>query len=220
MSPYPEGMIYLPAAKYPAGGSPFPCLFFTFRDMNRKAVFLFGLFCLALSQARADAGFSIRRKTPTCRIVFSGTDKLGGYTLVTYSRVYQEGDSLLQQPRLEWIDTINDQSAYYADDSRKRFDESDRDQRFMLLDPSGRPTDSLRVYLKKYNYKLVITGVKDGKLQYQLERKKAVFEYGLVENDDNEARNKIYRWVFIATSLAGFALLTWLFLRRRKAVTA
>ena len=188
--------------------------------MLKKATFLFCLLGLALAQARADAGFSIRRKTATSTLSFSGTGKLGAYKLVTYSRVYEHDDSLLLRPRFEWRDTVTDASYYYADDSRRRFEESDRDQRFMLLDPSGRPTDSLYIYLKKYNYKLVITGVKDGKLQYEIQRKKAVFEYGLVENDDNQGRNLVYRWLFIATSLAGFALLTWLFLRRRKTVTA
>lgn len=188
--------------------------------MKKRAIFLFFLLGLALAQARADAGFSIRRKTATCTVSFSGTERLGSYKLVTYGYVYEHDDSLFQHPRFEAWDTITDASMYVADDSRKRFEESDRDRRFMLLDASGRPTDSLRVYLKKYNYKLVITGVKDGKLQYELQKKKAVFEYGLIKHDEDQGLNRVFRWMFIATSLAGFALLTWLFLRRRKAVTA
>ena len=90
----------------------------------------------------------------------------------------------------------------------------------MLIDSTGRATDSLKLHMKKYSYQVVINGVKDGKMQYELKKKRAVYEYALVEEDDNPGRNRLYRWIFILSSLAGFILLVGLFLRRRKIVNA
>ena len=72
------------------------------------------------------------------------------------------------------------------------------------------------VGLMKWNYKMVVTGEKNGKMQYTLKKSKAYFNYNLIGDDNNEGNNKTIRFIFIACSLLGFVFLLLLFLKRKK----
>lgn len=170
----------------------------------------------------ADAGFSIRRRTAAAKITFEGTRFLPNHKLLLVSYSYNSGDSLLKNPILNIWDTIHDGSSFVIQNGGKNWDESERYLHFALTknDSAGTVTDTFTVYMKKWNYKMIITSEKDGKLQYTLKKSKAYFNYNLVDEDENEGNNKTVRLIFILCSLAGFFLLLLLFLRRKKMSSA
>jgi hypothetical protein len=65
--------------------------------------------------------------------------------------------------------------------------------------------------MKKWNYKMIVSGEKNGKLQYTLKKSKAYFNYNLIDEDNNNGNNKTVRMLFIISSLAGLVLLLVLF---------
>ncbi len=170
--------------------------------MKKNQTLLLVLMLLSSMAAIADAGFSIRRRTAPSEITFEGTAKLAGHTLFLVR--YSDRDS------------IGDADKFVVQDGGKRWEESDRNLKFVLVDAAGNVTDSFNVYMKKHNYHMVITGVKDNKLQYKMKRSKAYFNYAVLGDDDSNRNNGLYRMVFITCSMLGFVVLVWLFLKRRK----
>ncbi|HMW66933.1 MAG TPA: hypothetical protein PK695_03215 [Chitinophagaceae bacterium] len=170
----------------------------------------------------ADAGFSIRRRTAAAKITFEGLANLTHHKLLLVEYSYHSGDSLLKSPFISYRDTLTDGSSFVIQNGGKRWDESERYLHFVLAknDSVGTVTDSFTVYMKKWNYKMIVTGEKNGKLQYTLKKSKAYFNYNLIDEDNNNGNNKTVRMLFIISSLAGLILLLVLFLKRKNASTA
>lgn len=187
--------------------------------MNSRIKILFtGLLVLYNLAAMADAGFSIRRRTAPAKITFRGTGNIVGYKLCLVQYSYKGDDTLLKNPFISHSDTVNDAYSIVIQNGGKRWDESDRYLHFALVktDSAGTVTDTFTIYMKKWNYNMVIAGEKNGKLQYTLDQSKAYFGYSLIAEDENEGNNKMNRWVFILCSLAGLVLLILLFIKRKK----
>lgn len=167
--------------------------------------------------AFADAGFSIQREKPPAEIRFRGTGNLGGYLLVRYYLSYYQDDSLLKNPMLKILDTVYEDQVFRVQNGGKRWEESDRYLQFALVTPDSAHSivDSFTIYLEKYNYEMNITGVKDGELQNTMKKTKAYYEYGLIGEEGTGKKAKLYRWIFIGCSVAGFVLLTLFFLKRK-----
>ena len=163
---------------------------------------LLALMLLSSLAAIADAGFSIRRRTAPSEITFEGTSKLAGHTLFL--------------ARYSDKETIDDADKFVVQDGGKNWDESERTLKFLLADPAGNVIDSFTVFMKKHNYHMVISGVKDNKLQYKMKRSKAYFNYAVIGGDDSNNNNQVNRLIFIACSMLGFVLLVLMFLKRRK----
>lgn len=160
--------------------------------------------CLSLAtSAVADAGFSIRRRHAACIISFSGTGNLKTYKLVN---AYRNG-------------TINDEETIYVQEGGKRWEESDRDIKLLLVDTvTGKATDSLQFHAKDYSLRIKISGEQNGKLQYSMDSTKAVYDYLLLNDDEKSEQFSRNRILFITCSAAGFILLLLLFFfRKRKA---
>jgi hypothetical protein len=175
------------------------------------------LFILTSLTALADAGFSIRRRTAPSQITFEGTSRLNGYKLVLVHYSYRAEDTLLKNPFISRRDTIDDGYKIVIQDGGKRWDESERYLHFALAktDSSGTVTDTFTVYMKKWNYHLLITGEKGGKLEYKMKRSKAYFDYTVIADNEPGNNSKVNRWIFILCSLTGFVLLILLFLKRK-----
>ena len=62
---------------------------------------------------------------------------------------------------------------------------------------------------------MMISGQKDGKLQYKLKKSKAYFDYSVIADDESGNNGRVNRWIFILCSLAGLVLLILLFLKRK-----
>lgn len=174
------------------------------------------LFLLACQQLSADAGFSISRRKPGTRITFEGTANIKGYTLVRVYYGYNDSDWQHKNPFIRTKDTVTDAFYDYIQNGGRHWEESDRYVPFALMDTSGRITDSFTLFMKKYDNHLIITGVKEGKLQYTIKKKKAVFEYGITSYDEPDSSHRTARWIFIICSLAGLVALIMLFLKKRK----
>ena len=170
--------------------------------MKKNHSLLLVLMLLSSLAAMADAGFSIRRRTAPSEITFEGTSKLGGYTLF--------------HARYSGNDKIDDAAKFVVQDGGKNWEESDRTLKFLLADPAGNMIDSFTVFMKKHNYHMVISGVKDNKLQYKMKRSKAYYNYSVIAEDDSNKNNLVNRLIFIACSMLGFVLLVLMFLKRRK----
>jgi hypothetical protein len=189
--------------------------------MKGKTGLIIPLLLLAWVQLRADAGFSISRRKPACRITFEGTASIGkAYTLVRVDYGYHDSDWRRDHRIITGRDTVDDQFSTVIQNGGRRWDESERYVHFALLDTAGHISDSFMLYMKKFNYHLVVTGVKDGKLQHTIKKRKAVFEYGLVSYDEPESSRGTTRWIFICCSLAGLLALVVLFIKKRKNQTA
>src|SRR5687767_3980207 len=139
--------------------------------MKKNQTLLLALMLLSSLSAIADAGFSIRRRTAPSEISFEGTSKLAGYTLFL--------------ARYDDKEAIDDADKFVVQDGGKRWEESERNLKFVLVDAAGNVTDSFNVYMKKHNYHMVISGVKDNKLQYKMKRSKAYFNYAVIAEDDS-----------------------------------
>lgn len=160
------------------------------------------LCCISLAtSAIADAGFSVRRKQAACIISFSGTGNLKNYKLVNpYRNV-----------------TLNDDETIFIQEGGKRWEESDRDIKLLLVDTTtNRATDSLQLHVKGYNLHIKISGQQNGKLQYNMDSTKAVYDYLLLNDDEKSEQFKRNRILFITCSVAGFILLLLLFFFRKK----
>lgn len=188
--------------------------------MKRKSFLFLLLLALTTIESRADAGFNISRKKPGARVTFEGTAKMAGYTLVRYYFSYNDSDWKKQNPIISKMDTVNDEYSDYIQNGGRRWEESDRFLSFGLLDTGGHFTDSFTLFIKKYDNHLVISGVKDGKLQYTIKKKKAVYDYGIASYDGDDASHRVARIAFILCSLAGLVALVVLFIRKRKTQTA
>jgi hypothetical protein len=184
--------------------------------MNRKTYLLLPLLLLVCQQLWADAGFSIARRKPATHITFEGTANIKGYTLVRLYYGYNDTDWQRRNPQIKTKDTVTDAFTGYIQNGGRHWEESDRYVPFALLDPAGRITDSFTLFMKKYDNHLVITGVKDGKLQYTIKKKKAVFEYGITSYEEGDSSHRTARWMFIICSLAGLVALILLFMKKRK----
>lgn len=172
------------------------------------------LFSLA---ALADAGFSIRRRTAPSQITFEGTGNLAGYKLLLVQYSFHGEDTLLRYPFISRRDTIDDGYKIVIQDGGRRWDESERYLHFALArtDSGGTVTDTFTVYMKKWNYHMLITGEKNGKLQYKMKKTKAYFDYTVIADDESGNNGRVNRWIFILCSLAGLVLLILLFLKRK-----
>ena len=181
-----------------------------------KSIITISLVLFSLS-ALADAGFSIRRRTAPSQITFEGTDNLAGYKLLLVQYSYAGEDTLLRNPFISRRDTIDDGYKIVIQDGGKRWDESERYLHFALakMDSAGTVTDTFTVYMKKWNYQMMISGQKDGKLQYKLKNSKAYFDYSVIADDESGNNGRVNRWIFILCSLAGLVLLILLFLKRK-----
>jgi len=181
-------------------------------------ILITGLFVCYSLATMADAGFSIRRRTAPAKITFQGTGNLTGYKLCLVQYSYKAEDTLLKYPFINRRDTIYDGYNIVIQNGGKRWDESERYLHFALAktDSGGTVTDTFTVYMKKWNYQMVISGVKNGKLLYTLNKSKAYYNYALLSYEEESRNNKINRWVFILCSLTGFVLLILLFLKRKK----
>jgi hypothetical protein len=186
--------------------------------MKHLLMALTGLLLLTTG-IRADAGFSIRRKTAASHLRFQGTASLGDYRLVHVRLSSGYYDTVIQRYVYRFADTVNDALVIVRQNGGKRWDESDRYVNLLLFDAAGRKTDSLVFFLKKHNLTLQITGVKDGKLQYSTEKSKAVYDYTVTGDEESIQGNKVSRGFFIGTSLLGFLLLAWMLYRRRQPST-
>ena len=185
-----------------------------------KTVALF-FFLLVFHEAQADAGFSIRRKKAASNISFSGVENLKSYMLLRvlwYSN--KKDDSTFSKPFIVEADTITNDSKIYIQEGGRRWEESDRDLKFVLIDRvTGLQTDSFYIYTKKYDFHLNISGVKEGKLQYKIKKTKAVYSYGILSEGETTSESRTNRWIFILSSLLGFIMLVVVFLKRKKIQT-
>lgn len=183
----------------------------TVRSIITVSLVLFSL------SALADAGFSIRRRTAPSQIIFEGTGNLAGYKLLLVQYSYAGEDTLLRNPFISRRDTIDEGYKIVIQDGGKRWDESERYLHFALakMDSAGTVTDTFTVYMKKWNYQMMISGQKDGKLQYKLKKSKAYFDYSVIADDESGNNGRVNRWIFILCSLAGLVLLILLFLKRK-----
>ncbi len=186
--------------------------------MKRVRAFFTTVLVLTSLAALADAGFSIRRRTAPAQITFEGTGNLTGYKLLLVQYSFKEEDSLLKNPFISRRDTIDDNYKIIIQDGGRRWDEADRYLHFALAksDSAGTVKDTLTVYMKKWNYHMLITGEKDGKLQFKMNKSKAYFDYTVISDDESGNSGRINRWVFILCSLTGLVLLVLLFLKRKK----
>lgn len=174
------------------------------------------LLVLTSLEAMADAGFSTRRRTAPAQITFEGTGNLAGYKLVLVQYSYHEEDTLLKNPFISRRDTIDDNYKIVIQDGGKRWDKYETLLHFALAKSvTGTVTDTFTVYMKKWNYQMVITGAKDSKLQYKMKKSKAYFDYAVIAADDSGSNGRVNRWIFILCSLAGLMLLILLFLKRK-----
>jgi hypothetical protein len=164
----------------------------------------------------ADAGFSIRRKKAAVNISFSGTDKLTGYKLIHATGYYI--DTADKRPFANKGTIVTENYSFVVQNGGKRWEESDRNQKFILVDENtGVATDSFTLYAKTHNIHYDITGVKDGKIQYNTKKSMAVYQYTVVgEESDNTSTHKINLVIYIVISLLGFVLLVYLFKRQKK----
>lgn len=203
--------------KYPAQGMRTLLKIFTFSSMKTVRSFITVSLVLLSLSAWADAGFSIRRRTAPSQITFEGTGNLAGYKLLLVQYSYTGEDTLLRNPFISRRDTIDDGYKIVIQDGGKRWDESERYLHFALAktDAVGTVTDTFTVYMKKWNYHMVISGQKDGKLQYRLKKSKAYFDYSVFADDESGNNGRVNRWIFILCSLTGLVLLILLFLKRK-----
>ncbi len=181
-----------------------------------RSIITVSLVLFSLS-AMADAGFSIRRRTAPSQITFEGTGNLAGYKLLLVQYSFYGEDTLFRNPFISRRDTITDSYKIVIQDGGKRWDESDRYLHFALAktDSAGTVTDTFTVYMKKWNYHMLITGEKGGKLEYKMKKTKAYFDYTVITDDESGNNGRINRWIFILCSLAGLVLLILLFLKRK-----
>ena len=167
-------------------------------------------------QSFADAGFSIRRKKKTCIIKLSGTENLKTGKLIYFSGFYYN-DTADKRPLVERGQLVKPGFEEWIQNGGRRWDESDRNIRFILVDPAtGVITDSLLLFAKNYNLNIKISGENAGKLQYRIDSTKAVYEYVLKNREDDPMSYGTNRLVFIACSAIGFLLLAGLYMRNRK----
>jgi hypothetical protein len=187
--------------------------------MKSVILLVFFLSVIGLPDLLADAGFNIRRKHATVRVVFQGAQQLHDYRLVYYRWTTRFQDELPPLVNRDVLDTINDASEITINNARKYFDESDRHAQFGLIDPQGNWVDSFRLYLREVNYHVRLTGVQQSKLQYQLDSTPVVFEYALWHGEDvtTDAAYTRNRWIFIGASLMGLLLLVWYSMRKDRA---
>ena len=183
----------------------------------KKIIFSFSLVLLSIASF-ADAGFSISRRKAAAKISFEGIQNLPNHKLLLVQYSYYSGDSLLKNPFISYRDTLTNESSFVIQNGGKRWDESERYLHFALAknDSAGTITDTFTVYMKKWNYKMIISGEKNGKLLYTLKKSKAYYNYSLIEEDEDNGNNKMIRLIFILCSLAGFILLLFLFMKRKK----
>jgi hypothetical protein len=167
----------------------------------------------------ADAGFSIRRKKAAVNISFSGTNNLTAHKLIHLSGYYI--DTTDKRPWANKGRVVDDSYRILVQNGGKRWEESDRYQTFLVVDmQSGATTDSFTIYAKQKNIHFEITGVKDGKLQYNTKKNMAVYQYSVVgEDTDNVSTHKINLAIYVVISLLGLTLLVYLFKRQKKTVT-
>ncbi|HEX4877018.1 MAG TPA: hypothetical protein VFV31_10130 [Chitinophagaceae bacterium] len=191
---------------------------FTFIGMKIIRIFFTVTLIITGVTAWADAGFSIRRRTAAAQITFEGTGNLTGYQLFRVYYSFLQDDTVLKNPFISDKEIMDDKTTIVIQNGGKRWDESDRYLHFALIktDTAGTVTDTFTVYMKKWNYHMVINGVKDGKLQYSMKKSKAYFDYTVVTDDERDSGGRVNRWIFIASSLTGFILLIFMFLKRKK----
>jgi hypothetical protein len=179
-----------------------------------KWLFTLLLVMLATSSF-ADAGFSIRRKKAAVNISFSGTDKLSGYKLIHLTGYYI--DTADKRPFANKGTIVTEKYSFVVQNGGKRWEESDRNQKFILVDANtGMTTDSFTLYAKKQNIHYEITGVKDGKIQYNTKKNMAVYQYSVVGENEDTGTHKINLVIYIVISLLGFTLLVYLFKLQKK----
>lgn len=190
----------------------------TFIVMKIIRIFFTVTLIITVVTAWADAGFSIRRRTAAAQITFEGTGNLTGYQLFRVYYSFHQEDSLLKNPFIREKEIMDDKTTIIIQNGGKRWDESDRYLHFALIktDTAGTVTDTFTVYMKKWNYHMVINGIKDGKLEYSMKKSKAYFDYTVVSDDERDSGGRVNRWIFIASSLTGFILLIFMFLKRKK----
>ena len=176
--------------------------------MKKQPVLIIAMLLYSVS-AIADAGFSIRRRTAPSEITFEGTGNLAGHRLFL-AKDYRNPNAIPN------MDSIDDADKFVVQDGGRNWDESERTLKFLLADPAGNVIDSFTVFMKKHNYHMVISGVKNNKLQYKMKRSKAYFNYAVIAEDDSNNNNQLNRLIFIACSMLGFVLLVLMFLKRRK----
>ena len=180
-----------------------------------KRYLLLSLFLLVAAWVFADAGFSIRRKHAVVIFSFSGINNLKGYKLIQTEYYVLEGDTRPYPHLGQTID--NDNFTISIQEGGRRWEEEDRNIFLSLVDAqTGKTVDSLQLYAKDYSMHFKISGVQNGKLQYQTDSTKAVYKYLILnEEEDSAAAYRRNRLIFIACSLLGFILLAWLFVRRK-----
>jgi hypothetical protein len=164
----------------------------------------------------ADAGFSIRRKKAAVNISFSGTNNLTAHKLIHRTWFYT--DTTDKRPWANKGNEVDDKYHYTVQNGGKRWEESDRYQTFIVVDmQTGATTDSFTIYAKEKNILFEISGVKDGKLVYETKKNRAVYQYTVIgEDDDNIKTHKINLAIYIVISLLGLSLLVYHFMRQKK----
>lgn len=196
--------------------SPEACIFT--KTFSMKRFLSLGLFLFLALSVYADAGFSIRREHAEVVLKFSGINNLQGYKLIqTHVGYYAPQEE--KRPYMHIGRIISDEGyTINIQEGGKRWEEGDRNIFISLVDTlTGKTTDSIQLYAKDYSMHFKIAGVKDGKLQYSADSAKAVYQYLLLnEEEDNIAAYRRNRLIFIACSALGFILLAWLFIRRKK----
>lgn len=164
----------------------------------------------------ADAGISIRREHAIAVFSFSGIGNLKGYKLIqTHVGYYANEDDKRPFARLGRI--INDDNYTIAiQEGGRHWDETERDIYLNLVDSlTGKTVDSCRYFANEYNIHFKIAGVKNGKLQYQADSTKAVYQYILLNQEENMSSFRRNRLIFIACSALGFMLLIGLYIRNK-----
>jgi hypothetical protein len=180
-----------------------------------KGVFAFMLLLISITSI-ADAGFSIRRKKAAVNISFSGTNNLTAHKLIHRTGYYI--DTTDKRPWANKGRVVDDNYKILVQNGGKRWEETDRYQTFLLVDmQTGTTTDSFTIYAKEKNIHFDISGVKEGKLQYNTKKNMAVYQYSVVgEESDNVNTHKINLVIYIVISLLGLTLLVYLFKRQKK----
>ncbi len=181
--------------------------------------FLLGIvFFSILSNSFADGpGFSIHRVGAESIFTFKGVSNIKNYVLAYSHYEFYKKDTAKKEYYNQLLKIIEeDPYIIYTQEHGRRWEESDRDFYFSLIDTlQGITLDSMKYVAKDYNIDFSISGVKDGKLQYKADSSKAVFQYVLFKGESTTAVYKKNRIIFIACSILGFLLLIGMFLRKK-----
>lgn len=183
--------------------------------MKKYFLFIVLLYCTSIALADGP-GFNIERKHAMSIFTFTGaTDLQNHILLIDHYHFYKKDTSEKLFFNQRWFMDTNPYTIETQEGGR-RWEEEHRNIYLSLVDTlTGLTTDSLKYFAKDYDINFKITGVKNGKLQFTADSIKAVYQYSILNNKEEQNTYRRNRILFIACSLLGFFLLIAMFIRNK-----